>query len=242
MTRLFLSIVAVFLVGCLGGPSQPDPTRFYVLNSLPDATNVQYRISQPVSIGIGPIMLPGYLDTDRIATQTANYEIYYAEYYRWAEPLQKGLQLDLSHNLTLLTGVNPVNTFPWVNDDSQTLEIYIIVYNFLERADGIVELDVQWRITGRGGKHTFITGHKVYTQQPVGQDYEELVGAMSATVNQLSLDLARDLASVSQQALAFQESVKLGVVADEESEELPRVSAVTPAKNCLPPSSPCVRI
>ncbi len=74
------------LAGCM---SVADPTKYYVLSptSPRDPTSTA---ASSVAVGVGPVLMPGYLDRLQIVTRDANDEVAVAMYDRWAEPLESG--------------------------------------------------------------------------------------------------------------------------------------------------------
>src|SRR5262245_19194049 len=44
--------------------------------------------SGPVSIGVGPVIMPGYLDRTQIVTRSGPDRVKLASFHRWAEPLE----------------------------------------------------------------------------------------------------------------------------------------------------------
>jgi uncharacterized lipoprotein YmbA len=55
-----------------------------------------------MTIGIGPVTLPKYLDRPQIVTFTSPYALNVVEFDRWAEPLESTFVRVLAENLALL--------------------------------------------------------------------------------------------------------------------------------------------
>ena len=93
IAALLMSGSLLATTGCLGGGAQ---TRFYVLAPLAGAVATAAD-SRPVTIGVGPVRLPGYIDRAPLVTRRGAEEIDVADLDRWGEPLADGVPgLDFS--------------------------------------------------------------------------------------------------------------------------------------------------
>ena len=111
---IILSALLIVLSGC----ASTAPSRFYVLNSLPSVETQVAADDQDVTIGIGPIQLPQYLDCPQIVTRIGPNELQLAEFDLWAEPLKDNVSRVLVANLSLLLGTESIAVFPWSNSMS----------------------------------------------------------------------------------------------------------------------------
>ena len=111
-TLLILIMLSVVLAGCVGtNPSQP--ARFYMLSPTNDTkTPAQANIGEGrITIGIGPVEIPEYLNRAQIVTRVSPTELKLAEFDRWAEPLNNNFSRVLAENLTSLLYNDPVAFF-----------------------------------------------------------------------------------------------------------------------------------
>ena len=70
-----LSCVLLVLGGCLGTP----PTRFYLLPTLTDVSAPAATGERALTIGVGPVTLPPYLDRPQIVTRASQAQLHVAE-------------------------------------------------------------------------------------------------------------------------------------------------------------------
>ena len=85
---LLFTAGALALAGCAG---VADPTRYYVLSSAPAAPGDSAPTAiSTTGVGIGPVLVPGYLNRTQIVTRGANDVVEISTYHRWAEPLESG--------------------------------------------------------------------------------------------------------------------------------------------------------
>ena len=81
--------LALCACACFSSPA----SRFYMLNSIQEtASSATAEADQnSVSICVGPVLLADYLDHKQLCTRDSGNEVLYAEYDRWAEPLDAGI-------------------------------------------------------------------------------------------------------------------------------------------------------
>src|SRR5882762_7561588 len=119
MYRLLLScvlplcgIALLVLSGCFG--STP-PTQFYLLPSPTsvDTAPPSSASQRDLTIGVGPVTLPPYLDRPQIVTRASRAKLVLADFDHWAAPLQDTVTRVLAENLSLLIPTDRVVLYPW---------------------------------------------------------------------------------------------------------------------------------
>lgn len=203
MRRLVLPLVVVtlgasLLGGCFGGKSKP--AKFYVLSSLP-SSNTQKQVAaveRSVAVGIGPVMLPHYLDRPEIVTRASPNQLDLAEFDRWAESLRDNFSRTLTENLSILLARHHVSVFPWDGSMPIDYQVAVDVTRFEGDADGNALLTARWSIFRKGGRELLVRKRSRFSESAGGQDYEALVSAMSRTLTSLSREIAAVVETVSQ--------------------------------------------
>jgi uncharacterized lipoprotein YmbA len=189
---LLFAAVAVGLGGCLGGTSAP--TRFYTL--VPVVTPLAGTLAKPgLSVGIGPVAIPAYLDRPQIVTRQGSEELSLAEFNYWAEPLKTGVPRVLADNLTVFLGTDRVSLFPWAKAPAGQVQVVVDVTRFEGVTGKEVVLNARWRILGSDGTE-LVVRQAAITEATGGAGYDALVAAMSRALSTLSRDVAaavRDL-------------------------------------------------
>lgn len=104
-TMLIVSILTAVLTGCGHTP----PSNYYILRAYAQPPSTHSTIS----LGIGPIRVPEYLQTNMLATSKGSNRLYLAQENRWAEPLEAGINRVISLNLAGLLRTQDVRTYPW---------------------------------------------------------------------------------------------------------------------------------
>ena len=197
-TTVALLALALVLNGCLGGPSPTPATRFYILNSLYSAENVNrpqpvMNLDENISLGIGPVRLSQVLDRPQIVIRTSQNEIRVADLDRWAAPLQENITNVLADNLTTLLSTGSILKFPW----KMTLPIEYQIVLEITRFDGMpgdnVDLRARWAILGENGRNVYAKAKTVLTERIGGDTIAEMVSALSRLVAKLSLEIAQEI-------------------------------------------------
>lgn len=203
MRRIVLPLVVVtlgvsMLGGCVGGKSKPS--KFYLLSPLSDAKAGKQVAAgeRDVSVGIGPIDLPPYLDRTPIVTRTSPNQLDLAEFDRWAELLRHNFSRTLTENLSILLATHHVAVFPWDGSTPIDYQVEVEVTRFEGDADWNALLIARWSIFGKGMRELLVRRRSRFSEPAGAQDYEALVSAMSRTLANLSREIATAIETVSQ--------------------------------------------
>ena len=192
LVALAVSILTVS--GCSTGPS----ARLYVLTSLPRAESVSPPTGgRAISIGIGPVELPQYVNRSQIVTGQQSSELHSAVSAQWAEPLQDGFTRVLAENLSLLLATDRVALFPW-KTFAPEYQVVVEVTHFLGQTGGEVSLVALWSILNKDGREALVSKKSSFRESTGSSEYEALAAAMSRTVVALSRDIATALLALPQ--------------------------------------------
>jgi len=183
---LALGLLFITLLGCSHTPA----TRYYDLGPLPGRGTPPG--SEPcVSIGIGPVKIPEYLDRSGIVTRVTSHELMVAEFNKWAEPLEESFPRALAENLSSLLCTKTVLIFPWKGSIPLDYRIYVDVIRMDGKLGESAVLDVSWTIMGDAEKKGVLVMERSSYKEPAGgQDHEDFVAAQSRNVGTLSRDVA----------------------------------------------------
>ncbi|MEW6300464.1 MAG: PqiC family protein [Thermodesulfobacteriota bacterium] len=186
-----------FAAGCSFG-KQPA-TRLYVLTALskPEG-NLSAAGGQGVAIGVGPVLLPQYVNRPQIVTGNDSNELRRAAFAQWAEPLEDNFTRVLAENLAALLSTARVASFPWHGFAPVDYQVVVGVTRFLGEPGGEVSLDALWSIVGKDGRAVLVSRQSSVREQVGGQDYEALAAALSRAVAALSRDIAGAIAALPQ--------------------------------------------
>lgn len=191
MKRLLILMILLSASGCV---KQSHPTQFYLLQPLANQgmTSLQALESNgaksKLSLGVGPVKIPAYLDRAQIVTGLTSNQIKLAEFDRWAEPLQDNFSRTLTENLSALLGSEQIIKYPWPKPWNPSYQIEMEVEKFHADAKGASELQAQWSI--RQGQKVLLLKNSNIKTQAKSLDYEAIVAAESQAVQQISEEIA----------------------------------------------------
>ena len=205
MHRLLFSCVlaicgiALFVLsGCFG--STP-PTQFYLLPSPTgvDPAPPSSAGQRDLTIGVGPVTLPPYLDRPQIVTRASRAKLTLADFDHWAAPLQDTIARGLAEHLSLLIPTDRVVHHPWPRTIDPDYQVTVEVLQFDRGMGSEVVLAVRWSLLDRDGKELVLRKAR-FSMAAGAQDYEATVTAMGRTLEALGRDMATTLLTTAQQA------------------------------------------
>lgn len=187
-------LVVLSILGC--GTSQPS--HFYLLRAGSPAPGSALSAPLPsrLSVGLGPVTLPKYLDRPQIVTRTSAHEVELAEFHKWAEPLSENVAHVLAEHLSALLSTDRILPYPWRSATPVDYQIVVEVVQFEATRGGEAVLVARWSLLG-GEEHTVLTTtHTQVTHPPTSQDYEAVVEAMSRNLADLSREIAEAITTL----------------------------------------------
>jgi hypothetical protein len=184
-------ITAILLAGCAG--TSPSVT-YYTLHagSGMQTDNLPDNLGENIVIGMGPVVLPGYLERPQIVTRQGQNRIQLSEFHRWGTALTKDFSRVLAKNVSVLLPSHRVIVFPWSDDISPDYRIRLDVEQFDGRFGHCVSLNARWSVTGREGKE--LVARTSAIEEPLHtEDHDGLVAAMSRAIASLSGEITKEI-------------------------------------------------
>ncbi|HEX2933105.1 MAG TPA: PqiC family protein [Candidatus Binatia bacterium] len=192
-------VMALSLIGCGSFSAKPDPSRFFTLSALPPLAPEAAKSppeSPGISIGVGPVTLPGYLDRQEIVTRVAQNQINLSENDRWAEPLEENFARVLSQNIATLLRADHISAYPWAIERKPLYQVEIEVLRF--EADGAqqVLLVARWLVRNTTQKESARYREARLSKAAQGRSTESSVAALSDILADLSREIATAIESM----------------------------------------------
>jgi uncharacterized lipoprotein YmbA len=186
---MVLVIVAAALLGaCSAFAPIRDESRFYVLNAV-TAPNGAERAASDVIVGVGPVVVPQYLDRAEIVARVGMHQIVPVANARWGEPLQPNLARVLAEDLAIELGTGQVLVFPWFGAAQPMYGVAVDVQRFEAQDDGNVRLYARWTVRHLPTK-TLTAVRETNALEPAARnDAAAAVQAMSRTVAALGAEI-----------------------------------------------------
>jgi uncharacterized lipoprotein YmbA len=181
-------VTGLLLAGC--GDSQP--TRFYTLSPL--ASTPDGVPSAELSVGVGPVSLPPYLDRPQVVTRAGSNRVDLADFDSWAEPLDGLFGRVLAENLALLLGTDDVLVLPQQRLITFDYQVEVDVARFDVDSAGNAVLDARWWLLGPDGVKLLHGGRSTITEPSQPGDYAAAAAALSRALSAMSADIANTIA------------------------------------------------
>ena len=204
--RTFALLLGVISAGVLSSCAflQPhaDPAKFYVLTTQ-SAFSEQAAADKLVryKLGLRPVEVPAYLQTKLMVVRTGTNEIHFAEFDRWAEPLDEGISRVMKEALSSAENIESV-ALNSHGDDTLDYEVTIRVLACEgergESGTASIRLDMSWEIKSVG-THTTMNKRGGFTAVPAswdGKDYGQLASQLSKDIAAAGTVIAADLPMV----------------------------------------------
>jgi len=194
------AVILMFSLSILGGclPKPSAPTKLYILSPLAGPAVEMHNKTDGIfmTIGVGPVHLPEYLDRPEIVTRINPNELKLAEFDIWAEPLQVNFTRVLIENISRLLSTEPVAVFPWEASPQVDFQIGIELVRLDGDIAGKAFLTAQWSILNSSNKSILFSKKSQYTESVDGTGYSALVAAQSRMIGALSHDIAEAIKSL----------------------------------------------
>jgi uncharacterized lipoprotein YmbA len=183
--------VLVLSSACMNfGPATSPDTQYYLLTPTtgeaapPESVNGSPRLT----IGVGPVHLPEYLNRPQIVTRAGGNRIVVDEFHRWGEPLKDAVLGVVMENMAAGRGAPRVVAYPWKRSETVDARVKIDVLRFDADQNGTVTLAVRWQVFAYGAGEPAIEKRTTIPKSS-GGDYDQVVGAMSAALDELAQEI-----------------------------------------------------
>ena len=195
------SICIVLMV--LGGCARSQPANYYTLRPIQDpgpGTQSPGPGQDPV-IGVGPVKIAEYLDRPQMVTRSSGSGLQFAEFDRWAEPLEKNLTRVLADNLSILLPSERVCVFPWPKSKPVQYQVTLEIIHLEKTADGKAILESSWEILGDDGGKSLVTKRTRLILPVESAGFEGMASAESRAIETLSREIAAAVKSLPREAV-----------------------------------------
>jgi len=195
VSRLIMIFIVLIMLGGCGGSKSAN---YYILRSIQDrGPGVEAAgPGQEPAIGVGPVKIADYLNRPQIVSRSSNSGLQFAEFDRWAEPLEKNLTRVLADNLTILLPSERVAMFPWPESLPVLYQITLEIIHLERMPDEKVILDASWNILGNNGEKLLMMKRTRLILPVQSAGYEGIASTESSAVETLSREIAAAIKSL----------------------------------------------
>lgn len=175
--------IALLLGGC--GSKQ----EFYRLSA---ETTAAAHGGASISLGVGPISLPGYIDRSELVFQNGPNEFQIPTNASWTGSLQENIAAVLARDLQGELGAGEVLTSPWPAGRAPRRRVALEVRQFHGISGSDAILEAAWRIEDSSGG-TIARGSGAFREPIHGDGYAAVVAAESRLLAQCAAAIAQNL-------------------------------------------------
>jgi hypothetical protein len=192
-----LLVMAGLLSGCvnLGKGTERLPQLYLLTAMAPETENGSGRPPKDLSIGVGPLGFPEYLNRPQIVTRTSSRELQLERFANWAEPLEKNVQRVLVENIATLSKTDAVYGFPWRAGYAPRYQLQLEIVQFDAQPGGEALLAVRWEWLDQAGTPLMARQHSLLRRSVEGDRHETVVLTMSNLLQAFSRLAVARLAS-----------------------------------------------
>ena len=198
MSKCRLAIFAITLGLSLGGCSSSGPkTHYYALfagTSVAGYTGSsagRYPLGKPkLTVGVGPVRLPEYLDTSALVTLAGRQQISVSGRHAWAGDLEQSITRVVADELSRLWQVDGVWAFPWDNRIRPDYQVDIVIERLIGQRAGELQLQANWSLKNKNAKTRLLFDKVAFTHTAASDSYEDYVVAMNLLLLQLADHIA----------------------------------------------------
>lgn len=196
--KLFSAILTGGILVFTGGCTMTSPpNNYYLLSPLSQTNmNTMNNPADSAALGILSVQLPDYTDRPQIVTRVDKNRVHFAEFDRWAEPLQNNISMVLGENLAILLGTDHVALYPWKAGTPIDYQVAVNIKRFIGSLNGDAILIVRWHILDKNGQKILLTKQSEFKQKVPMPTYDALVQAMNQNIADLSREIATAIRSV----------------------------------------------
>lgn len=189
----FVVLLAAILL--ISGCARTPPVAYYQLSAID--SGLPAAEARPIGdavIGIGPVLLPEFLDRPHIVIREGSNRLQLAEGHRWAEPLAGNISRVLRENLAARLATERILYYPW--SQAATVDYQVVVEMIRFEGEGYTEahLAAVWSIRDRKGNMLLPLRRSEYQVTSTQPGCEGLVQALSQALSLLSREIAEHVA------------------------------------------------
>jgi uncharacterized lipoprotein YmbA len=146
-----------------------------------------------VIIGVGPVKIPGYQDRPQIVTISKERTLTFAQFDRWGESLDLGMERLIAEGLTTAFPTAILTSYPWDRSMPVKYQVVLEILQLDSELDKDLFLVAQWQVIDVPNTKTVMIKRSAFRQPIIPQDYPGLAKALSASCASLSREIGEAL-------------------------------------------------
>ena len=184
--------ICALLMVIIGGCAASPPSDFFIMTPMTGADTRPAATSagEPLSLIVGPVSIPEYLNRTQIVTRAGTNRLNVNEFNRWGGSFTPNIARVVAQNLSAILGTDDVFVFPAEDTVAPRYRIILSLTQFDGALGDSVILDARWVITIPRSRKAPVTGRTVSKEATNGSSYEDYVAAQSRALEGLSKEIA----------------------------------------------------
>jgi uncharacterized lipoprotein YmbA len=195
ITIIFVTIILSIVVSSCSIIGTTRPAQFYILDAVATQNSNQ---ANNLHLGVGPILIPGYINRPQMATKSESAELTYAEFSRWAEPMDEMFTRTLTQNITINTGSNSIISYPWSSSANLNNELTAKIIKFENNTSGDALLIVQWQLLINNDAQQASSIYSEFRASANSARQPDRVSALNDTIKQFADEVVSRIQSFSE--------------------------------------------
>jgi len=185
--RIILVLLAT--VGCALPRGRSEPATFFMLTPVETLDGAGAEPRHDV-LGLGPVVIPGYLDRPQLVKRVGANELQLAAVARWGEPLREGIVRVLRQDLMAAGAARGVIVYPWTSSAPMSLAVAVDVLRFESDGRGDAELAARWGLREVPGGRVLLVRESRITERAEDAGTGAAVAALSRALGALAHEIA----------------------------------------------------
>jgi uncharacterized lipoprotein YmbA len=199
MTRTLLSekiiglilLATVMLIGCR---SSAPPVQFYTLSATrTQAVSNTITAGKPISIGVGPVVIPKVLDRPQIVVRTSPNKLRIDEFHRWAGRLDEDFARVVAENISSMLPTEQVAVYPWDTNFVPHYQVTLDIRHFEGRLGEDILLEVFWKVVDLQNRKIMQAKKSVIREPLPDETYDTLIVTKSKAIALLSNIIVQEI-------------------------------------------------
>lgn len=174
-----------FAAGCVSVPSSRSPV-FFGIAAMEDENILPIELSSDFAVAVSEVKIPDFLNRPQIVTQDKDHQLRFAQFHRWAEPLNEGLTRVVKDNISRILPRAKIVGYPLDFPTEMIFRLDMQVTRFEIDLSGDLHLVVQWAVVDVGYPKNTVLRRSEFRLPVENGNYSGAVKALSAVCASLS--------------------------------------------------------
>lgn len=186
-----VGLSVVLLAGCVS--SGPKTQYFSLFSMVPDKAPSQAPTSPLISLGVGPVSLPEFMENPAVVSTTASQQVRVSGYYAWAGELKSSIARVVAANLSTVLQTDNVWQFPWDARARPSYQLRVAFNQFNGERGGDVKLVANWLLIDTRENTSVLVRSSRFSTISADDSIDAYVAALNTLLNQFSQTLAEEV-------------------------------------------------